>query len=378
MTPEKKRAVRARKPPRSAKKPGPLARCFRLAGFALGFVLCAGGGLIALLLYWNSPPGLPSPVQRDLFNTGTLRFEDDRTVFIEVRPGESSFAVGQRLEKAGVIRSRYFWNLLSRYDGEFVKTGMYRFEFPAPQLRIRSLLVAGREILARVTVPEGVTLKKIASLLEEAAVCDGTAFLEAASDPSLLAEYRIPGLTMEGYLYPDTYLFPAAWPARQVVRAMADNFWRRLENVFPGYYALSPEELNKKVILASIVEREYRVDDEAPLMAGVFYNRLSIGMALQSCATVEYVITEIQGKPHPRVLYDRDTAIPDPYNTYARAGLPPGPISAPGHIALEAAFYPVESDYLYFRLVNGAEGRHYFSRNFDEHIRAAGLYVKGN
>ena len=375
MKPKKQRASR---PPRTTGKPGPLAVFFRLMGLVVGFVLFAGGGLIALLLYWNSSPGLPSPARRELFNTDTLRFEDDRTVFIEVRAGESSFAVGQRLEKAGVIRSRYFWNLLSRYDGEFVKTGMYRFEFPAPQLRIRSILVAGREILARVTIPEGVTLKKIAALLEAATICDGTAFLEAASDPSLIAEYRIPGLTMEGYLYPDTYLFPAAWPARQVVRAMADNFWRRLEAISPGYYVLDPEDLNKKIILASIVEREYRVDDEAPLMAGVFYNRLAIGMALQSCATVEYVITEIQGKPHPRVLYDRDTAIPDPYNTYVRAGLPPGPISAPGAVALTAVFHPVESDYLYFRLVNGVEGRHYFSRNFDEHIRAAGLYVKGN
>jgi UPF0755 protein len=101
-------------------------------------------------------------------------------------------------------------------------------------------------------------------------------------------------------------------------------------------------------------------------------------MALQSCATVEYVITEIQGRPHPKVLYDRDTAIPDPYNTYIRPGLPPGPISAPGLTALSAVFNPAPSDYLYFRLVNPAEGRHYFSRTFDEHIRAAGLYVKGN
>jgi UPF0755 protein len=113
-------------------------------------------------------------------------------------------------------------------------------------------------------------------------------------------------------------------------------------------------------------------------MAGVFYNRLGIGMALQSCATVEYVITEIQGKPHPRALFDKDTSIPDPYNTYQRPGLPPGPISAPGLTALRAAFHPAANDYLYFRLINSPEGRHYFSRTFDEHIRAAGLYVKGN
>jgi UPF0755 protein len=130
------------------------------------------------------------------------------------------------------------------------------------------------------------------------------------------------------------------------------------------------------VIIASIVEREYRVDEEAALMAGVFYNRLGIGMALQSCATVDYVITEIQGRPHPDVLYTRDIEIRDPYNTYIRPGLPPGPISFPGAVALNAAFFPAASEYLYFRLVDSAAGRHYFSKTLDDHIRAGVLYVK--
>jgi UPF0755 protein len=183
---------------------------------------------------------------------------------------------------------------------------------------------------------------------------------------------------MEGYLYPDTYLFPPAYPASRVVTAMADTFFIRLKEIRDDILSLSPEELNRRVIIASIVEREYRVNEEAALMAGVFYNRLEIGMALQSCATVEYVITEIQGRPHPEVLYTRDTEIRDPYNTYIRPGLPPGPISAPGKVALEAAFNPAASDYLYFRLVDSASGQHYFSKNLDDHIRAGVLYVKRN
>jgi UPF0755 protein len=182
---------------------------------------------------------------------------------------------------------------------------------------------------------------------------------------------------MEGYLYPDTYLFPPDYPASRVVAAMADTFFVRLREIQGEPLSLSPEELNCRVILASIVEREYRVEEEAALMAGVFYNRLEIGMALQSCATVEYVITEIQGRPHPEVLYTRDTKIRDPYNTYIRPGLPPGPISAPGRVALQSAFNPADSDYLYFRLADPASGRHYFSRTLDDHIRAGALYVKG-
>jgi len=112
-------------------------------------------------------------------------------------------------------------------------------------------------------------------------------------------------------------------------------------------------------------------------MAGVFFNRLKIGMALQSCATVVYIITDIQGKPHPEQLLNRDLEIRDPYNTYLRPGLPPGPISAPGETALKAAFYPRQSDYLYFRLTDLSTGQHYFSRTLDDHIRAGTLYVKG-
>jgi UPF0755 protein len=161
-----------------------------------------------------------------------------------------------------------------------------------------------------------------------------------------------------------------------VVRAMVNNFFSRFQDL--GYQSPGGEELHRMVTLSSIIEREYRVDDEAALMAGVFFNRLGIGMALQSCATVEYVITEIQGRPHPEVLYNRDIEIRDPYNTYIRPGLPPGPISAPGRVALEAAFHPASSDYLYFRLTDAAAGKHYFSRTLDDHIKAGALYVKGS
>ncbi|MDR2247738.1 MAG: endolytic transglycosylase MltG [Treponema sp.] len=330
------------------------------------------GMVVGAFVYCNSPPDSPAEFLGD-----ALRIYGDGTMYIEIRNGESAISVGRRLENAGIIRTRYFWNLVSRLNREYIKTGTYRISIPATQLGIRAILISGQQLLTRVTVPEGVTLKKIAQILEDADICNGAAFLDAASDQRILDEYRIPGKTMEGYLYPDTYLFPAAYRAPQVVRILADTFFRRLEEIAEDALSLSPEELNNRIILASIVEREYRADDEAPIMAGVFYNRLKIGMALQSCATVEYVITEIQGKPHPSVLYDRDIQIRDPYNTYIRSGLPPGPISAPGPVALKAVFYPDSSEYLYFRLVDPAAGRHYFSRTFDEHIRAGVLYVKG-
>ncbi|MDR3343696.1 MAG: endolytic transglycosylase MltG [Treponema sp.] len=347
-----------------------------LVGMALLLVVVIAGGLV----YCNDPPTQALVVPEE---DETLRIETDGTVSLEVRSGESAWSVGRRLEAARIIKTRYFWYFLSRLDKEYIKTGIYRLALPATQVAIHATLVAGRQPLIKVTIPEGVTLKKTARILAESAICTEADFLASATDQEIIAAYQVPGLTMEGYLYPDTYLFPRTYPAAQVVKTMADTFFRRIAELpdssgDTGSTALDmpPEALFRRVIIASIVEREYRVDEEAALMAGVFYNRLKIGMALQSCATVEYVITEIQGKPHPEVLYTRDTEIQDPYNTYMRTGLPPGPIASPGAVALNAAFNPLPSEYLYFRLVDADAGRHYFSKTLDDHIKAGALYVK--
>ncbi|MDR2501103.1 MAG: endolytic transglycosylase MltG [Treponema sp.] len=352
---------------------GRLGKALKLLGLAGAGLSVLIGGLAGIGLYLNSPPAAHRAAAGE-----SLRVEADGTVYIEVTGGESAIAVGRRLKSAGLIRSPLFWNILFKLHKEYIKTGMYRFKFPLAQTRIRSVLVSGKQILHRVTLPGGVTLKKAAKILAAAGICTEEAFLQAAADRELLDYYHIPGDTMEGYIYPDTYFFPAPYPPRQAVKTMGDTFFRRLEEFQGAAAGLDAGELNKRIILASIVEREYRVDAEAPLMAGVFYNRLKIGMALQSCATVEYVITEIQGRPHPQVLYDRDTAIQNPYNTYIQPGLPPGPIASPGPAALNAAFNPASSEYLYFRLVNPEEGRHYFSKTLDEHIQAGALYVKGS
>jgi UPF0755 protein len=330
---------------------------------------------LAGFMHFNAPPdSAPHPLAGDT----TLKIDSDGTLYLEVRSGETALSVGNRLEEAGIIRNRYFWQIFSRYKKEYIKAGSYRIELPISLLALHSLLVEGNQILIKVTIPEGVTLKKTARLMEEAGICSADSFIDAASAQSLLSYYHIPNKTFEGYLYPDTYLFPLSYPAEKVVTQMVNTFYSRIAEIAPEDLNISPAELNNRVILASIIEREYRIDQEAAIMAGVFYNRLEIGMALQSCATVEYVITEIQGRPHPEVLYNRDIEIRDPYNTYIRPGLPPGPISAPGRAALDAAFHPMASDFFYFRLTDAEAGRHYFSKTLDDHIKAGALYVKGS
>ena len=341
-----------------------------IAVFLLLLAVCAG-----VIFYLNSPVKNADGIT--LTEADAIRLNEDGSYQIDVRRGESSQSVGLRLERAGLIRSRYTWDLIGRLEKEHIKTGIYDIPVPSSPLSIYRILVAGREILLRVTIPEGVTLNKMALILEEAGICPADDFLEAARNPGLISQYNIPGKSMEGYLFPDTYLISAGFPAEKVIRTLADNFFSRLEKLYPDIYSLSPEELNKKVILASIIEREYRVAQEAPVMAGVFINRLRINMALQSCATVEYIITEIQGKPHPGRIYFSDLEIVNPYNTYMYPGLPPGPISAPGIVALSAALNPQDTEYLFFRLTDPASGRHYFSSTYDDHIMAGELIPKG-
>jgi UPF0755 protein len=344
----------------------------------LGLGIFISLAALAILAYYNSPPVLLPNADTE-YDGMTLEYDDSlqTAARFDVRRGESAQSVGIRLAESGLIRSRYLWQLLCRYDKEPIKSGTYQIELPASQLAIHRLLISGRQMLLRVTVPEGLTVSKTARLFEEAGVCPADDFIAAASDPAMAERCQIPGASMEGYLFPDTYLFPSGYPAERVVQHMADNFFSRIGTIDEKIRGMTADELNRMVILASIVEREYRINEEAPLMAGVFFNRLDVGMALQSCATVEYIITEIQGLPHPEFLTMRDTEIRDPYNTYIRPGLPPGPIASPGAVAIKAVLFPEKSSYLYFRLVDEASGRHYFSNTFDEHIRAGKLYVKG-
>ncbi len=296
-----------------------------------------------------------------------------------VETGESGAGIAERLEEEGLIRSALAFQGLLRIRGlqSSLKRGTYRIE---PGMRARDvleLLVSGKQALVRVTVPEGHTLRRTAEVFAQAGVSGRDEFLAAARDPALLASLGIPSASAEGYLFPDTYYLPHDTPGEEAVRLMVGALRSRLAERLPESLSLSPEELHRRIILASVVEREYRLPEEAPRIAGVFWNRLRIGMALQSCATVVYIITEVQGKKHPEVLYNRDIEIRHPFNTYVNPGLPPAPISNPGMTALEAVFRPEPSRYLYFRLLDARTGRHYFSETLDEHIKAGALAVKG-
>ncbi len=297
------------------------------------------------------------------------------TYRLDIPIGRTIKTVATELKQQHIIRSELVFYLTARQQNIKIQAGVYTVSSDQSVTEILNLLQTGQREYIPVSIPEGLTVSKIATLLEQKNVVQAEEFKKAAQDVSLLAEYQIPAASFEGYLFPDTYYFDTGMTAEAVVRMMVDTFFTRIETI-PALHDMSPEDLFYVVRLASIVEREYRVAEEAPLIASVFTNRLKENIGLYSCATIEYIITEIQGLPHPDVILEQDLKINSPYNTYMWAGLPPGPISNPGLIALQAAADPPETEYYFFRLIDPEKGSHYFSAKFEEHINAGKLYTK--
>ena len=291
-----------------------------------------------------------------------------------IKRGTSVRTIVADLKAAGLVRFEYATYLYFRLLSKPIKAGTYKLSPAWSVHTLYAYLQAGKQELIKVTVPEGLTLSKTAAILEEQRVIAADDFLAAAKNKALLQSYGITGSSAEGFLFPDTYFFSYDETAERVVIVMLDNFFHKTVDI--PHFPTDPTQRYEAVILASIIEREYRVSEEAVKIAGVFTNRLQIGMGLQSCATVEYILTEIQHKPHPERLLNRDLEIDHPYNTYKWRGLPPGPISNPGMTALYAACNPEKSSYLYFRLEDAGAGTHIFTRNLTEHAKAGAIILK--
>ena len=291
----------------------------------------------------------------------------DESIF-RVNKGENATSIGNRLEEEGLITNSRFFIAYVRLKntGGLMKSGLYRIPGGLNCLGIHDVLLKGSEELFRVAVPPGLTAREIAVILEAEGITDARDFTTVVEE-----------LNAEGFLYPDTYNFPKDYPAEKVAGYMIDTFHEVMDDVYPEYGDYDEEQMLEKVTMASIIEREYRVEDEAPLIASVFYNRIEQNMYLGSCATVVYVITEELEKEHPEKLLYRDLKIDSDYNTYINKGLPPGPICNPGRAALDAAFNPYDTDYLYFLLEDPAKGTHFFSKTLAEHNKSYELYIKG-
>jgi UPF0755 protein len=289
---------------------------------------------------------------------------------VTLPPGASFSAVTDSLHAHGVISSPIWFKLLARVRGldRSVRAGIYQFSSGTSSWAVLDILAEGKAVSLRLTVPEGLTILELANLASERAGLPEDSILAAARDTATAhALLGFPVPSFEGFLHPETYALSVATRPADLIRTMTEGFKNQWEPEWTRRLDTLRMSKLQVVTLASIVEGEARADDEREIIAGVYYNRLRIGMALQADPTVQYAIALKTGNRKPR-LYTKDYHFPSAYNTYLHPGLPPGPVNSPGRRSIEATLYPARVPYLYF--VAGPDGRHIFSRTYDEHLRA--------
>jgi UPF0755 protein len=316
-------------------------------------------------------------------------------VTVEIPTGASARDVADRLVAAGLIGNPVVFRLYAGQRGVAgrFKAGRYELVAPASPRQILDTLVKGAaDELVTVIVPEGKNLVEVAELFAAAGIAGRAELMMKATDPAFAAELGLPGATLEGYLYPDTYrMRPRTPPARALIPLV-----RRHRQVFAelkAAHASGVAELkrtlgfddHKIVILASIVEKETGRAEERPRIAQVFINRLTFPTfkprLLQTDPTIIYGCTVATPRSNACLKWDgriRRIQLDDrenPYNTYTHEGLPPGPITNPGRKALEAVMAPDGTPYLYFVARN--DGTHQFSKTVAEHNAAVVKYQRG-
>lgn len=280
--------------------------------------------------------------------------------------GASARQIADILHEAGLIKSPVLFRLIAKnrgLDGR-LRAGDYLLEAGLPMSEIIDRLEKGQVHTQAVTIPEGMTVVQIAELLDEKGIVKRDDFLQAARNKDLVSEFlpddpaiREP---LEGYLFPDTYRFGKGATSEEIVRLMVDTLKSHLTAEVRQQLAARNMTFHQVLTLASIIEREAIVDEERPIIAGVYTNRLRMKMKLDADPTVLYA----HGRTHG-LLTLKDLEVVSPYNTYRAIGLPPGPIAAPGLKSIQAALNPADVDYLYFVARN--DNTHVFSRTLAEH-----------
>ncbi len=293
---------------------------------------------------------------------------------IQIPSGTAAQQIGRNLEKAGLIRSQFAWNLWARYlawqnpKGDF-KAGTYELSPSQPLSAIAEKIWLGDVVQASFTIPEGWSLRQMAAYFQAKGFFPAQEFIAAANQIDRQQFPWIPAdlPNLEGFLYPDTYkIATGEITAQALVKQMLKQFEQVALPVYQKQRNKTNLNLKQWVTLASIVEKEAAVPSERSRIAGVFTSRLQKGMRLESDPTVEYALGIRQTADKP--LTFAQVKIASPYNTYLNPGLPPGPIAAPGLASLSATLNPEKTDYLYF--VARYDGTHVFTRTLKEHLAA--------
>jgi UPF0755 protein len=298
-------------------------------------------------------------------------FHEDE-VFFTVERGATGTRIGQELEEQGIIRDRRLFLLALRFrsDGKSVQAGEYRFAEPLSTVEVLEKLLAGDTYTFPVTIPEGLTLLETAELLAAKDLAETDEIRAVFEDGALVEKLDPDAESLEGYLYPTTYRFPRKVPPAEIARTLVSQFERVFDEPRRAAASKLGIDARQVVTLASVIEKETGLPEERPVIASVFWNRLRIGMPLQSDPTIIYAL-ERSGRFDGN-LRRTDLELDSPYNTYRYPGLPPGPIASPGEASIQAVLEPAETRFLYF--VSRNDGSHHFSETYSEHVNAVRKY----
>jgi len=297
---------------------------------------------------------------------------DGPFVDVVLEPGLAAGTMVDRLADVGVLRDPRVAKLWLLWTGDAARlhAGEYRFDEPATVPQVVDRLIRGDVLLHAVTIPEGWTMDLVAHRFESAGFGSYAEMLASFTDPSPILAWDPEAPDLEGYLFPDTYQLPRGVEPGAIAAAMVDRFLAVVGPEFPDRARDVGLDLRGAVTLASLVEAETSVAAERPRVARVFHNRLERGMRLECDPTVLYALSRA-GRSRVKLTY-RDLAFESPWNTYRVAGLPPGPICAPGQASLAAAVAPSDGDDLYF--VASPDGGHSFSPDLVSHLEAVAAW----
>ena len=327
---------------------GKIFTCWKKLIYLLGVLLLFG---IAAWFYWVLY--MPNPG-----NSGEFR-----TVFIP--RGASARQVAELLAKEKIVFSPDRFLLAAKlYKARReLKAGLYRLPLGESNAKVVRILRKGEVAEIKVSLPEGIRARKMASIFQRKVGVDSAKFMALVKDTAFVHALGIDANSLAGYLFPNTYFFPYEAGAKIVIRTLVDHFQKVFNDTLKNRTKEMGWTIHQVVTLASIIEGEAKIDSERALISAVYHNRLKKGMLLQASPTIQFLIPN-----GPRRLLNKDLEIDSPYNTYRHPGLPPGPINNPGRKSILAALYPAKVDYLYF--VAKGDGSHVFTTTLRAHLIA--------
>ena len=287
-----------------------------------------------------------------------------------VSHGESFAAMVDSLEAKAIIRNREFFVFTAKMYGgtEKIQAGKYGVQSGISNAELFEMLRSGKgNQLIHVAIPEGSRIRTQARLFARSLGIDSARYARLALDAGVAGSLGVDKPNLEGYLLPDTYGFYWEQDERDILKREVENFRQFFNDSLRNRGAEFGWDVHTTLTFASIVEGEATLNDERPIIAGVYHNRLRIGMKLEADPTIQYILVD-----GPRRLLFADLKLDNPYNTYLFRGLPPGPVNNPGRASILAALYPVRHKFLFFA-ANG-KGGHWFARSYPEHLRYVRMF----